>query len=98
MLPSYTLRIDLNRCRSAPAVTTRAVERRPAPLGYKIGVEERAATLLDLIACAAQVKASVDTRDLFFPKVTINPGVAEHRALRDAIHDYARINGLSVIG
>ena len=83
-LPSYTLRIDLNRCRGVA--------------GYKIGVEERAATLLDLIACAAQVKASVDTRDLFFPKVTINPGVAEHRALRDAIHHYARINGLSVIG
>lgn len=58
--------------------------------GHAIPVSERAATLLDLAAITTQVGATLDTSDLFYPKVYVNDGLAEHRALRETLCTYGK--------
>jgi hypothetical protein len=81
--------IRINLARSAPdhgckdAITGK-------PKQWAIPVDERAATLLDLAACAEQVKAKLDLSDLFFPKVFVDDGLADHRALTEALIEYGK--------
>lgn len=81
------IRIDLNK--SAPDEHGKR---------YRLTTDERAGTLLDLKACAEQVKASIDMTEPLFPKVFVDDGLADHRALRETLHEYGKQAELIVIG
>jgi hypothetical protein len=64
--------------------------------GHRIPVDERAGTLLDLKAAVAGVNATLDLSDLFFPKVYVDDGLADHRALVEALREYGRQTELRI--
>jgi hypothetical protein len=63
-------------------------------LGAPIPTADRADALLVLRDHADAIGATIDMRDMFFPKLAVNYGIAEHRELAEKLR---RVHTLRVV-